>query len=294
MDNRSRLNQLNPQQIAAMKKRAQQKERFKKVVAYALLTLGALFTVIPFVWTISTALKIEADETDGLWIPRTVTFKNFEKAWIQGKFGLAYRNSIIVATLVTIGQVFTSALAAYAFARLTWTGRDKLFVGYLGTMMIPFVVIMIPNYILLQQFGLIDTLTGLILPMMFSAYGTFMLRQFFLGIPRSLEEAAVIDGASRLSVFFRIILPLSKAALSTLVTFTFIFVWNDFMWPLIVVSSTKWKTLPLMLDHFQSQYSSQYALIMSGSLIVLLPVLLIYIINQKFITRGITLSGLKG
>ena len=288
------MSQLNPQQIAAMKKKAKQKEIFKKVVAYTLLSLGALLTVVPFIWTISTALKIEAEETDGRWIPRTITFENFKKAWIQGKFGLAYRNSIIVATLVTIGQVFTSALAAYAFARLTWKGRDKLFVGYLGTMMIPFVVIMIPNYVLLQQFGLIDSLAGLILPMMFSAYGTFMLRQFFLGIPRSLEEAAVIDGASKLSIFFKIILPLSKAALSTLVTFTFIFVWNDFMWPLIVISSTKWKTLPLMLDHFQGQYSSQYALIMAGSLIVLLPVLLIYIVNQKFITKGITLSGLKG
>jgi len=287
------LRQITPQQIAAMKKRAKQKEFFKKTVAYSLLIFGALLTVIPFVWTLSTSLKMEEDETDRSWVPRVITFNNFQKAWEQGKFGIAYRNSIIVATLVTVGQVFTSALAAYAFARLQWKGRDKLFMGYLGTMMIPFVVIMIPNYILLQQFGLIDSLAGLILPMMFSAYGTFMLRQFFLGIPRSLEEAAVIDGASKISIFFRIIIPLSKAALSTLVTFTFIFVWNDFMWPLIVISSTKLKTLPLMLDHFNSQYSSQYALIMAGSLIVLLPVLLIYIINQKFITKGITLSGLK-
>lgn len=285
--------QITPQQIALMRKRARQKNILKKTVAYSLLIFGALLTVLPFIWTISTSLKMEEDETDGAWIPRVITFKNFQKAWEQGKFGIAYRNSILVATLVTLGQVFTSALAAYAFARLSWRGRDKIFMGYLGTMMIPFVVIMIPNYLLLQQFGLIDSLGGLILPAMFSAYGTFMLRQFFLGIPKSLEEAAFIDGASKLSIFFRIILPLSKAAISTLSTFTFIFVWNDIMWPLIVISSTRLKTLPVMLDHFQNQYSSQYALIMAGSLIVLLPVIMIYLLNQKFITKGITLSGLK-
>lgn len=285
--------QITPQQIALMRKRARQKNILKKTVAYSLLVFGALLTVLPFIWTISTSLKMEEDETDGAWIPRVITFKNFQKAWEQGKFGIAYRNSILVATLVTLGQVFTSALAAYAFARLSWRGRDKIFMGYLGTMMIPFVVIMIPNYLLLQQFGLIDSLGGLILPAMFSAYGTFMLRQFFLGIPKSLEEAAFIDGASKLSIFFRIILPLSKAAISTLSTFTFIFVWNDIMWPLIVISSTRLKTLPVMLDHFQNQYSSQYALIMAGSLIVLLPVIMIYLLNQKFITKGITLSGLK-
>ena len=149
-------------------------------------------------------------------------------------------------------------------------------------------------FILLKNFGLIDTLPGIFIPVMFNAYGVFLLRQFFLGIPVSLEEAAVIDGASKMSIFLRIILPLSKAALATLVTFIFIFTWNDFMWPLIVINSDEWKTLPLMLSTFQGQHASRIALIMAASLIVLLPVIILYVLNQKFITKGITMAGLKG
>ena len=219
---------------------------------------------------------------------------NFMIAWVNGKFGYGYRNSFLVAFFVTFGQVLTGALAAYAFARLKFPGRDQLFLGYLGTMMIPFVVIMIPNFIILKEVGLIDTLPGVILPVTFSAFGTFMLRQFFIGIPRDLEEAAIIDGANKLNIFFRIIIPLSKAAIATLTTFSFIFQWNDFMWPLVVIHSDEVKTLPLLLTTFQGSYSAAIPLIMAASLIVLLPVILIYIFNQKFITKGITLSGLKG
>jgi len=280
--------------VKSAKKVAKQKKILKMIVAYVLLTIGALVMVVPFVWTVSSALKEEVNVQDGKFIPSPITFKNFENAWTKGNFGKAYRNSLIVGFFVTFGQVATSALAAYAFARIKFPGRDKIFLSYLGTMMIPFVVITIPNFILLKNFGLLDTLPGLILPVIFNAYGVFMLRQFFLGIPTSLEEAAVIDGANKMNIFLKIILPLSKAALATLVTFNFIFTWNDFMWPLIVINSDEWKTLPLMLSTFQGQYSSEITLIMAASLIVLLPVLIIFVLNQRFITKGITMSGLKG
>lgn len=283
-----------PDSVKMVKKRQRQRQFMRKSVAHFLLILGSLVMIIPFIWTISTALKEEVNVQDGKWIPDPLTWDNFKQAWLVGGFGKGYRNSLIVGFVVTVGQVFTSALAAYAFARLKFAGRDKLFLGYLGTMMIPFVVIMIPNFILLKNLGLIDGLWAIILPAMFSAYGTFMLRQFFLGIPVELEEAAVIDGASKMGIFFTIIMPLSKAAIATLATFTFIFNWNDFMWPLIVIHSKEWMTLPILLNSFQGQHTSKIALVMAGSLIVLLPVIIVFIMNQRFITRGITLSGLKG
>jgi len=282
-----------PERIAVLKRKANQKKILKKTVAYFCLAVGAFVFVIPFIWSVSTSLKDEVDVKDGRWIPKPITWSNFKRAWEKGKFGRAYMNSMIVGVCVTAGQVITSALAAFAFARLKFPGRDKLFLGYLGTMMIPFIVIAIPNFVLLDKLKLIDSYGGLILPLMFTAYGTFMLRQFFITIPQDLEDAAVIDGASKMSIFLRIVVPLSKAAIATLTTFTFMNNWNEYMWPLIVVHSDKFKTLPWMLKSFQGIVTDT-TLVMAGSLIVLIPVILVYILNQKFITKGIVLSGLKG
>jgi len=218
----------------------------------------------------------------------------FEGFRIRSAFAAFYLNSIIVAVCVTLGQVLTSSLAGYAFARLHFPGRDKLFLGYLGTLMVPYVVTMIPVFILLRFMHLIDTYAALILPGMFSAYGTFMLRQFFLTIPTELEDAARIDGCSRWGIYSHIILPLSKPALATLTTFVFLGNWNSFMWPLIVISSPEKKTLPIGLYAFMGQYNTEWTLLMAASLMVMAPVLLVFILGQRYFVKGIVLSGLKG
>lgn len=218
----------------------------------------------------------------------------FDGLQIRSAFAAFYLNSIIVAVCVTVGQVLTSSLAGYAFARLHFPGRDKLFLGYLGTLMVPYVVTMIPVFILLRFMHLIDTYAALILPGMFSAYGTFMLRQFFLTIPTELEDAARIDGCSKWGIYTNIILPLSKPALATLTTFVFLGNWNSFMWPLIVISSPEKKTLPIGLYAFMGQYNTEWTLLMAASLMVMAPVLVVFILGQRYFVKGIVLSGLKG
>ncbi len=296
------------------------KEMISNLIAYIILSIGAFTMVIPFLWTISTALKDPSDVYDGRFIPQRFSYiyvdkdgkfvpgsayregykevrswwANFVKAWIAVPFDKYYRNSLIVATITTLGQLVTCTLAAYAFARLRWFGRDAVFLLYLGTLMVPFTVTMIPVYILFKLLGLVNTLVAVILPALFSAFGTFLLRQFFVSIPYDLEEAAFIDGANRLQILWHVILPLSKGALATLGTFTFLFQWNDFLWPLVVLNSDEVKTIPIGLTAFQSAYGSQWELVMAASLIALIPVILIYLFNQRFFTESIMLTGFGG
>ncbi len=221
-------------------------------------------------------------------------WSNYAEVFDAVPFARFYMNSIIVSILITFGQVLTSSLAAYAFARLNFKFRNQLFLGYLATMMIPGTVTMIPVFIIIKKLGWIDTYQALILPMMFSAYGTFMLRQFFLSIPKDLEESAVIDGATKFRIYWQIILPLSKPALATLTIFVFLGAWNDFMWPLIVTNSMEMKTLPVGLAAFQGLYTTNWTLLMAASMMALLPVLILYVLAQKYFEKGIVLSGLKG
>ena len=213
---------------------------------------------------------------------------------IKSAFAVFYLNSVLVAVCVTVGQVFTSSLAAYAFARLRFPGRDRLFLGYLGTLMVPYVVTMIPVFVLLRMMHLVDTYAALILPAMFSAYGTFMLRQFFLTIPRELEDAARIDGCGKWGIYMNVILPLSKPALATLTTFVFLSNWNSFMWPLIVISSPEKRTLPIGLHAFMGANTTEWSLLMAASLMVMVPVLVVFMLGQRYFVKGIVLSGLKG
>jgi len=209
-------------------------------------------------------------------------------------FLVFYTNSILVTICITLGTVFTSSLAAFAFSRLRFPGRDAIFLGYLTTLMVPAIVIMLPVYALLSNLRLTNTYAALIFPPMFSAYGTFLLRQFFMTIPRELEDAAIIDGASPFGVYRHIILPLSKPALATLTTFVFLHSWNDFLWPLMVVDRLALKTLPIGLAHFQDSYTTEYHLLMAASVIVMIPVLIVFLIGQRYFVRGIALSGMKG
>jgi multiple sugar transport system permease protein len=213
---------------------------------------------------------------------------------IQSAFLAFYLNSILVAGLATLGQVFTSSLAAFAFARLRFRGRDTLFLGYLGTLMVPFVVTMIPVFALFNVIRLYDTYAALILPAMFSAYGTFMLRQFFVTIPHELEDAARIDGCGHWGVYRHVVLPLSKPALATLTTFTFLYSWNNFMWPLIMIDSDQRKPLMLGLHTFMGRYSTDWTLLMAASVMVMVPVLLVFIFGQRYFVKGIQMTGLKG
>lgn len=268
----------------------------KKWFLYVVLIVVGIAMIAPFVWMISTSLKEEGTvfTIKPQWIPRPVVFNNYAVVWNSLPFGRFFLNSFFVATSLTIGQVVTSSLAAYAFARLKFPGRDKLFMAYLATLMIPMHVTMIPIFVIIKKLGWIDTYRALILPGMFTAYGTFMLRQFFLTIPKELEEAAIIDGCSRLGIYWNIILPLSLPALATLSTFTFLGAWNDFLWPLIVTISNEMKTLPVGLATLQGQYLTDWTILMAGSVLVIIPVLIVFIFNQRFFVKGIVMTGLKG
>jgi len=213
--------------------------------------------------------------------------------WEAPSFLVWYSNSLFVSLAITFGTLLTSSLAAYAFARLRFPARDWLFLGYLATLMVPAIVVIVPLYALVRRMGLYNTYWALILPGMFSAYYTFMLRQFFLSIPRDLEEAALLDGAGRLSIYWRIILPLSKPALAALAIFAFLHSWNDFLWPLIVIDDDALKTLPVGLATFEGQYGTEWALLMAASVIVMIPVLIVFVVGQRYFIRGILLSGLK-
>ena len=270
--------------------------------AYIFLAIGGVTMVLPFIWMLSTSLKscssvFVFNLSDIKWIPNPPYFKNYIDVWNVVPFARFYFNSIFVVVCVTAGQVLTSAFAAYAFARLKFPGRDKIFFAYLATMMIPGSVTMIPVFALMRTFGWIDTYKALIIPAIFSAYGTFLLRQFFMSIPRDLEDAAKIDGCSLWGIFWRVIAPLSKTALATLTIFVSLGNWVSFMWPLLVTNSIEKRTLPIGLAYFQELY--QYAqpdwgLLMAGSLITMVPVILIFLFNQRFFVEGIKLTGMKG
>ena len=269
-------------------------------LSYLVLSIGAVTMVAPFLWMVATSLK-EPGQIFSFqkkwweeWLPTAFVWKNYVQAWQVVPFAKFYLNSIFVTACVTFGQVATSAMAAYSFARLKFPGRDKIFFGYLATMMVPGAVTMIPVFILLRQFGWIDTYKALILPGIFTAYGTFMLRQFFLTLPKELEDAAKIDGCSYLGIFWRIILPLSKPALATLTTFTFMGAWMNFMWPLIVINTEEKFTLPVGLAYFQSLHHTDWTLLMAASVMMILPILLVFIFNQRFFVEGIKLTGIKG
>ncbi|MBI4368042.1 MAG: carbohydrate ABC transporter permease [Candidatus Omnitrophica bacterium] len=286
--------------VKKLVREAKQRNFAKKTGTYLFVIAGAISMLAPFLWMISTSLKPLGEVFSYQkpwwhdWIPTSFVWKNYVQAWNVVPFARFYLNSIFVCAATTFGQVATSALAAYAFARLRFPGRDKIFFAYLATMMIPGAVTMIPVFILLQQLGWIDTYKAVILPPLFTAYGTFMLRQFFLTLPKDLEDAAKMDGCSYFGIFWRILLPLSKPALATLTTFTFMGNWMSFMWPLVVLNSHEKFTLPVGLAYFQSLHHTDWTLLMAGSLMMILPILLIFIFNQRYFVEGIRLSGIKG
>ena len=270
--------------------------RARQLPLHVALILGSLVMLLPFAWMLSTSLKgpEQIFTYPPVWVPNPIAWDNYRQAVAAMPFGRFYLNSLIVTTGVTGVQLLTASLAAFAFARLRFRGRDGLFRVYLATLMIPFQVTMIPNFVLVRWLGWYDSYQALILPTAFSAFSTFLLRQTFLGLPRDLDEAARLDGASSLRIWWSIMLPLSGPTLAALAIFVALNSWNEFLWPLIITNAEAMRTLPVGLSTFQGQFKVEWHLLMAGSVIAMLPVLLVYSLAQRWFISGITLSGMGG
>lgn len=269
---------------------------FGRLVVHALLLGGAVVMVLPFVWMLSTSLKSngEALSIPPRLIPETPIWQNYADVVNQLNYGRFFLNSLIVAALRVGGQLFTCSLAAYAFARLRFRGRNALFALYLAALMVPFQVYMIPDFIVMKYLGWLDTLQGIAVPGMFSAFGIFLLRQAFLSLPRELEEAAFLDGASPPAILWRVVLPLSRPALASLTILTFLYSWNDLLWPLIVTRSEQNYVLPIGLALLQGQYQTNWAWLMAAGVMATLPVIILFLLAQRYFIEGIAMSGVKG
>lgn len=274
------------------------RQRIERVLIYIFLGLTGLLFAFPFFYMLSSSLKTagEVVTVPPSFFPNVIQLGNYSEAInIPGvQLGRQLLNSTIVTIAVVVGQVLTSVLAGYAFARLTFPGRDLLFFLYLGTLMVPFAVLIVPMYKLMQTLGWVDSLLALIVPWIFTAYGTFLLKQFFTGLPRDLEEAALIDGASRWGILFRICVPLAKPAIATLATFSFLYAWNSFLWPLIVINSPEKKVITQGLIDLQSLYAVRVDLVLAGSVLAVLPTVLVYLFAQRYFIEGVATSGLGG
>ena len=268
------------------------------VATWLILLLGGIIMMIPFLWMVTSSLKTidEIYTFPPQFIPSALQWQNYYEAWTALPFNRFFLNSAVISVSVVIGQLFTCSLAGYAFGRLRFPGRDMLFLFYLATMMIPFAVIMIPLFVQMQWFGWIDTFWPLIVPAMFTPWGTFLMRQFMMTLPRELEDACRIDGGSFFRIYWSIILPLTKPALATLGIFTFLGTWNAFLWPLIILSSLELKTIPLGMVAFQARMAMKtpWELIMAAATFSILPILIIFIAGQKYYVQGIVTSGIKG
>jgi len=271
-----------------------------KVITWMFLLAGTAVFMLPFIWMVSVALsdsQIIFDSPLNM-IPKNPKFSNFVKAWTSTNFTRFLFNTCMITFPAMFGQVFSAALVAFGFARINFPGKTFLFIILISTMMIPFQVTMIPTFLLFASLGWINTYLPLIVPAFFGggAFFIFLLRQFFMTIPRDLDEAAIIDGCSQFGIFWRIMLPLSKPALTTVAVFSFIAHWNDFLGPLIYLNSPRMYTLAVGLSFFQSRFTggTNFSLLMAASLIVLLPVLIVFFFSQRFFIEGITLTGIKG
>lgn len=268
-----------------------------RFLLYLILFGGLLYTLLPFVWMFSDSFKssTEIAKLPPTLFPEHFTLKSYSTIFSDPRVPLArfYLNSIMVSVSVVLMVLFTSSLAGFVFAKYRFWGKDVFFTMILATMMIPFQVIMIPAYLILVRLGLINNLLGLIVPGATSAFGIFLMRQFIEGIPTELIDAARIDGSSEFGIYARIILPQMGAGLATLGIFTFMGVWNDYLWPLIVITTTEKRTLPIMLTWYNSQHGARADLTMAASVLVILPILVVYFLFQRWIVRGIALTGFK-
>jgi multiple sugar transport system permease protein len=266
-----------------------------QVAVHAALIVVAATVIVPFLWMITTSLKPERMvHLAPYLVPTHFNWRNYADAWRADDFTRFYLNSAVMALGITAGQLLFASLAGYAFARLRFPGRTILFWLVLLTMMVPVYVTLIPSYLVVKSLGWLDSYPALIVPRLVGAFGIFLMRQHYLTIPRDLEEAALLDGASRLRIWAGIILPLSGPAVATLGIFSFLFAWNDFLWPLIVTTSPEMRTIQLGLAMFTGKYGTQWTLLMAGTVTATLPALLVFVFGQRWFVRGVAMTGVKG
>ena len=272
------------------------KAKLNHLIVHLILLAGTIIVVFPFLWMILTSFKTNGE---ALQIPPTI----IPTAWVTDAyseivtaipFATVYMNTIIAAVVTTAVQVAFCAMAAYAFARIEFPFKNIIFLIILSVLMVPGQIFLIPQYLIVQKLGLLDTLPALMLPNLFSAFGTFLLRQFFMSLPKELEEAAVLDGCSRFQIFGKIMLPLVKPGIVALVIFTAKFAWNDFMWPMIVNTSTDKMILGPALATLQGQYTTKYPMQMAGAVMAVIPLVVLFFIFQKQFIEGVAQSGIKG
>jgi multiple sugar transport system permease protein len=268
----------------------------KRFFSYVLLTLGALIMIVPFLWMLSTSLKDQQQlfSWPPNWIPNPFVWSNYSEVFNKINFGLYGWNTIKITVIVTIVRLIFCSMAGYAFARMKFPGRNFLFVLTLATMMISAQITIIPNFVIMRYLHLVDTHTGVILPQVADGFSIFLMRQFFLSFPKELEDAAKLDGCNPLMFYLRILLPSSKPIMATLAVMTFQGVWNDFLWPLVMLSSPEKRTLSVGLSYLVGQYTTRWDLQMAGSVLTVLPILILFFILQKYFVQSIKLTGMKG
>jgi len=279
-----------------MMKGKRQHEKVTKVILYAVLIFISLLMLVPFAWMLSSSLKLDKDVfiVPIQWIPENPQWENYIKIWTKIPLAKFVVNTAKLTVIVTLLQLFTSSFAAYAFAKLNFRYKNALFLAYVATIAVPWQVYMVPQFMMMRSFGLNDTHLAIICLQAFSAFGVFLIRQFYISIPDELCEAARIDGLNEFGIFSRIVLPLGKPAMATLTIFTFTNVWNDFMGPLIYLKTKELKTIQLGIRMFISQYGADYAWIMAASVCSLIPVVIVFLSCQKFFVEGVAASGIKG
>lgn len=272
--------------------------RLAPLLATLAIVAGAFVMLVPFAWMLSTSLKPSTAllVLPPRFVPEEPTVEAYRNVAAAFPLLRVFFNSALVAFATTAGQLVVASLSGYAFARFTFRGRDTLFYGYLATLMVPFAVTITPLFIVVRTFGWTNGYLGLIVPAMFTAFGTFLMRQFFLTVPRELEEAATLDGAGTLATFVRVILPISGPAFATLGIFAFMASWNNFLWPLLIVSDRQFMTLPLALATLQGIYpgQTQWNLVMAGTVVSVVPMIVVFLLAQRWVIEGVTTSGLKG
>lgn len=269
---------------------------WKKTILYILLILICMLTLLPLVWMLFASLKLDKDvfKIPIEWIPKNPAWSNYRRIWEQVPMLTFTFNTFKITIIVTFIQVLTSSFAAYGFAKCKFKGRNTLFMIYVATIAVPWQVYMLPQYSMMNAAGLVDTHAGLILLKSFDAFGVFLMRQFCMGIPDELLEAARIDGLSEYGIYSRIVLPQLGPSIATLVIFSFVTVWNDYMGPMIYLNSTEKKTIQLGIKMFIGQYSTEYGLIMAASVVSLIPVVIVFLLFQRKFVQGVATSGLKG
>jgi multiple sugar transport system permease protein len=267
-------------------------------VTLTLVVLGAFVMLLPFAWMLSTSLKPSGAvlALPPQIVPESPTFEAYGRVAARFPIVRVFWNSLAVAALTTIGQLVVCSMAGYAFARFAFRGRDLVFYAYLATLMVPFAVTVTPLFIIVKNLGWTNSYVGLIVPMMFSAFGTFLMRQYFLSFPRELEEAATIDGAGAFTTFLRVVLPNAGPPFATLGIFSFMASWNSFLWPLLIISDRRFMTFPVALATLHGQYPGQtdWNLIMAGTVVSVVPMIIVFVLAQRWVVEGMTASGLKG